>query len=639
MKARAFLLVAASLAAALCLWTFFALGGSAADRTEVAAALAAPVETPAAPAPPAASEAAPAATAAAVETAARPAARARIEGIPPPPPDALVAVRGRVVDSVTREPVQGITLGLLSRRPRTCIVRTDAEGKFETGVELASGVVAVTHLPDPESPRYSARWSIEPTSFLAPAAVEDPATGAPLERREVLITARPPARELEVEVRLPDGTAAVGASVSLTSGRRDAYGRFVPDGRSYEDADDYGRARFALFGSDTWDRSFRVEAEHKGALASDVLSLDPPLGSRAPVLALHPGGMLDVRATNDEGRPVAGVSLWIEAQDEPGVVRGRAGDTDARGECVFTALRSGCYTLSAVHPATGEEVRREVDLARGAQETVDLRLTLAGLRLRAAGSVVDESGFPLAGVVIRAQAAGESPVALMTGEGGRFEFWGRPCEGLLITAGGGFLDDRYDPDVQAVACGAAGVAVRRVAKFEDCSWPFQISDRATGEPVRAAVVTLFHGDPRRGSLALQSFSADAGVVPVTFKRRDDLSFAVDAPGYLREEGPLANLLENASRRGALVVELERGFDRGLEIRDRVTRRGIGGAVLSAAGTLLGRSDEHGAVRIRADAWPASVRVESPGYAPVAWDPVAAGFPGDVVWLEPLRSGN
>ena len=306
---------------------------------------------------------------------------------------------------------------------------------------------------------------------------------------------------------------------------------------------------------------------------------------------------------------------------------------------MFTALRSGCYTLSAVHPATGEEVRREVDLARGAQETVDLRLTLAGLRLRAAGSVVDESGFPLAGVVIRAQAAGESPVALMTGEGGRFEFWGRPCESLLITAGGGFLDDRYDPDVQAVACGAAGVAVRRVAKFEDCSWPFQISDRATGEPVRAAVVTLFHGDPRRGSLALQSFSADAGVVPVTFKRRDDLSFAVDAPGYLREEGPLANLLENASRRGALVVELERGFDRGLEIRDRVTRRGIGGAVLSAAGTLLGRSDEHGAVRIRADAWPASVRVESPGYAPVAWDPVAAGFPGDVVWLEPLRSGN
>jgi hypothetical protein len=24
---------------------------------------------------------------------------------------------------------------------------------------------------------------------------------------------------------------------------------------------------------------------------------------------------------------------------------------------------------------------------------------------------------------------------------------------------------------------------------------------------------------------------------------------------------------------------------------------------------------------------------------VTWDPDAAGFPGDVIWLEPLRSGN
>lgn len=641
MKARVFLLVAAALAAALCLWTFLALEGSSAEQLDAGAVITASPEAPAEVPPESAGEGALPAPSPVVETDSRSAARARIEGIPPPPPDVLVSVRGRVVDSVTREPVQGITLGLLSRRPRTCVVRTDAEGNFATGTELASGVVSVTHLPDPESPQYSARWSIEPTSFLAPASADAPAAapGMPVEHREILITARPPARELAFDVRLPDGSAAVGAAVSLTSGRRDAYGRFVPEGRSYEDADDYGRARFALFGSDTWERSFRVEAEHKGALASDVLSLDPPLGTRAPVLALYPGGILRVRASNDEGRPVAGVSLWVEAQDEPGVVRGRAGDTDARGEFLFTALRSGCYTLSAVHPATGEEVRREVDLARGAQETVDLRLTLAGLRLRAAGTVVDETGYPLPGVVIRAQAGGESTVALTTGEGGRFEFWGRPCEGLLLTAGGGFLDDRYDPDVQAVACGAAGVAVRRVAKFEDCSWPFEISDRATGEPVRAAVVTLFHGDPRRGSLALQSFTADAGVVPVTFKRRDDLSFAVDAPGYLREEGPLANLLQDASRRGALLVELERGFDRSLEVRDRVTRRGIGGAVLSAAGTLLGRSDEHGMVRIRGDLWPASVRVESPGYAPVAWDPAAAGFPGDVVWLEPLRSGN
>jgi hypothetical protein len=635
MRARVLLGAFLVLAAGLCLWVFYGLAGDPVATPDPIAGLAPTVDAPAPEPATSSAENPPLPSVSAAEVEAAAATRAKILGIPAPPPDALVAVRGRVLDAVTKEPVQGIALGFLSRRPRTCTVHTDAQGRFATGVELASGIVSVTHLPDPESPEFSARWSIEPTSFLAAAASESTASGA----REVVLLAHPPSRELAIDVRLPDGGAAVGASVSLTFGKRDATGRFLADGRAYEDADDYGRARFALFGSDTWERSFRIEAEHKGSLASDVLSLDPPLGTRAPVLDLHPGGTVRVRASNDEGRPVSGVSLWVEAQDEPGVVRGRAGETDASGEFVFSALRSGCYTLSAVHPATGEEVRREIDLPRGAQETVDFRLTLAGLKLRAAGTVVDETGFPLQGVVVRAQAANEAPVALTTGEGGRFEFWGRPCEGVLVTAGGGFQDDRYEPEVQAVPCGSQNLAVRRIAKLEDCAWPFEATDRATGEPVRAAIVTLFHGDPRHGSLAQQSFTATAGVVSVTFKRREDLSFAVDAPGYLREEGPLANLLADASRRGALRVELDRGFDRTLEVRDRVTRRAIAGAVLSSGPAALGRTDEHGAVRIRADAWPASVRVESPGYAPVAWDPATAGYPGDVVWLEPLRAGN
>jgi hypothetical protein len=40
--------------------------------------------------------------------------------------------------------------------------------------------------------------------------------------------------------------------------------------------------------------------------------------------------------------------------------------------------------------------------------------------------------------------------------------------------------------------------------------------------------------------------------------------------------------------------------------------------------------------LRADVGPATVRVEAAGYASIAWDPLAAGFPGDVIWLEPLR---
>jgi hypothetical protein len=253
--------------------------------------------------------------------------------------------------------------------------------------------------------------------------------------------------------------------------------------------------------------------------------------------------------------------------------------------------------------------------------------------------VIDELGYPLPGVAVRAQAAGEAWVALTTGEGGRFEFWGRPCDGVLFSAGGGFQDDRYDPEVMAVPGGSTGLTVRRLARLEERSWPFQAIDRETGDPVAAACVTLYRGDPHGVFPAQQSFTANGGLVQIQFKQRDDISFAVDAPGYLREQARLSDLIASPARTGLLRVELERGFERRLEVRDRITRRGIAGASLSAGVELLGCADEHGAVRLRTDLWPASVRVESPGYAPVSWDPAAAGFPGDVVWLEPLRTGK
>jgi hypothetical protein len=639
-RARVLLGVAAVAAAGLCGWALFGMRDAAPQPPAPAFEAASDGSSPRPEEPvradasdrPAMAELAP------VEIAAVPTARARVTGVPPPPPDALVAVRGRVVDAVSGEPVAGITMGLLSRRPRTCTVKTDPEGRFATGAELSSGVVSVAHVPDNESPRFSARWAIEPTSFLATSRSAEESAAAK-QPPEVVLAARAPERELAVDVKLPDGGAAAGASVSLTWGHREPPGRFRADGRCYEETDDYGRARFALFGPDAWERSFRIEADHRGTLASDVLTLDPPLGNAPPVLGLHPGGLLRVRAANDEGRPVAGVSLWIEVHDESGTVRGRAGETDARGECVFTALRSGCYAICALHPSTGEEIRREVDLARGAQETVDVRLTLAGMRLRLAGTVLDEFGYPLPGVAVRAQAAGEAWVALTTGEGGRFEFWGRPCDGVLVSAGGGFQDDRYEPDWIAVPCGTGGLAVRRLAKLEERSWPLQALDRGTGDPVAVGRVTLYRADTRGNPTAQQSFTLDAGVVELVYKQRDDLFYAVDAPGYLREQGPLADLVASAYGSGRLRVELERGFDRRLEIKDRITRRGVPHAFVAVGGAVIGTCDDKGVVHVHADAWPASARVEGAGYAPVTWDPDAAGFPGDVIWLEPLRSGN
>src|SRR4029079_17540006 len=111
-----------------------------------------------------------------------------------------------------------------------------------------------------------------------------------------------------------------------------------------------GRARFALFGPEVYGHALRLEAEHKGTLASESLVLDPPLPTRAVALALHPGGVVRVRATNDESRPIAGVSLYLSVHEDAGAARGWHGATEANGEGLFTALRAGCYTVNAVHP-------------------------------------------------------------------------------------------------------------------------------------------------------------------------------------------------------------------------------------------------------------------------------------------------
>jgi hypothetical protein len=643
MRARALVLITACAALGLVAWIALVLGDAGSPGPAPAPDVVHAAEPAQAPGSAAAidADAVPAVPLAAVEPAPVSSTARRAAGLPPPPPDSLVSVEGRVVDAQSGKPVGGLTLGFLSRRPRTVLARTDGDGRFKTAAELTSGVVSVAHVPDPESPLFAARYEIEPTSFLASAPPPTPvgAAGGTATAEEVVLRARSPERTLDVDVRLPDGGPAAGAAVSLTSGRRDAAGRFEPVARAYEESDANGRARFALFGTDAWEASFRVEAEHGGTLASDVLSLDPPTGRAPRTLGLHPGGIVRVRTRNDEGRPVAGVSLWISAHEDFDTVRGRAGDTDARGECLFTALRPGCYTVSAIHPSTGAEIRREVELARGEQETVDVALSLAGLRLRLSGTVVDEFGYPLAGVAVRAQAPGERWVALASGEGGRFEFWGPPAESILFGAGGGFLDDRYEPELLSVPGGTSGIVVRRLAKLETRSWACRIRDRATGERVLAAIVTLHHGDPRGPSESRQDFTAASGVVQLTFKQREGTAYAVDAPGYLRQEGSLAELIATGAGVGILTIELDPGFERTVQVRDRVTRRAVPGATLSAGALLSARTDERGVAVLRADGWPASVRVESAGYAPLSWDPATAGFPGDVIWLEPLRSGD
>jgi hypothetical protein len=546
-------------------------------------------------------------------------------------PDTLVELRGRVLDAGTHAPIAGIRLSFMSRRPRTCVVTTDSDGRFRTGVELAPGVVSVAHLPDDDAPRYCVRWEVEPGEFL----LSDPALAK--QPDEIVLNARSPERVIEANVRTPDGAPAAGAAVTLTYGRRDAAGEFVSEGREYESADSSGRVRFAQFGADIFDRSIRIEAEQRGLFASDVITLDPPIGTRPLDVELHPGSVLRVHAKNDEGRPIANLSLWVSNNESGRGASGRNGDTDAHGDCMFTPLRAGCYSVNAVHPLTGETLQREIDLVRGEEASIDLRLTLANLRLGLSGAVLDEFGQPLVGITVRVQAPGESPVELSTGDGGRFEYWGRPVPALFFSIGTGFMDDEYEPGVLAVPFGTCGLGVRRVKSLELHTLPFAAVDQRTGAPVKRATVVLYHGDPAHALHSEQRFSAQAGVAEVSFKLRPDSGFAVDAPGYLRAQGSLRTLYESCMHSAALRVELVPGFERRLEVRDRVTKRTLAGARLFEDRRLVGTADAQGVIEISAAVWPSGYRVECAGYASIAWDPIAAGFPGDVIWLDPQRA--
>lgn len=559
-------------------------------------------------------------------------ATARQVGFAPPPPDTLAAVRGRVFDERTGAIVPDFHLVFLSRRPRTTHATTDANGRFETPVEIASGVVSVLHVPDPESPDKRARWTLEPSEFLLPLST---AGQAP---HEITLLAKSPETVFEVQVTMPDGTPADGASVALTSGRRDERHDFVPLSRSYEVTDIRGRARFALFDIESLARSYRLEADHGAMLASELLEIDPPLGRRPQRLELAVGGSVHVTLRNDEGRPLSGVSLWLSSSDTPRFVTGRAGRTDARGECRFHALRSGCWNLTVIHPGTGLAVSRLIDLERGAEEDVSLTLSLSGLRLALEGRVVDETGSPLGGVVLTMQTPEHDPVRIESNEAGHFELWARPASGVSVLCGGGFLDDRFDPPFLTMPFGTTGLEIRRVEVFESETRAFRLVDDESGESVPRGSLVLFHGssNPTLEDSVLRA-TAPRGFVQATFKPRADLRYVADAPGHVRVEGSITELAELCGPAPLpLRIEMPRGFGRRLEVRDRATNRVVAGAEFRADTTVLGRSDADGKVELSSATWPAVVRIECAGYTPMSWDPAAPESQGNVIRLEPVR---
>ena len=552
------------------------------------------------------------------------AAGARQSGVLEADPETLVALRGRAVDEHSGLGVEGLRLSFLSRRPRTAVVVTGPDGVFQTQCVLSCGVVTVMHLPEPGDARFDARWTVEPSQFLLPADGD-----APLRRMDLSVNA--PARVLEVQVGRADGSAAASSSVSLVWGEPSREGGFAVLGRDYELADVNGRARFALPGDPPDGRLYEMEAELGGSEISDTLNFAAPFTPKPWHLDLYTGGMLHVRCTSDRGEPLAGVSLWLSNSDPARAPRGSAGDTDARGEWTFAPLASGCWSVRAVHPLTGESVLRECDLPRGAERTLALRLSLANLQPGVSGVVLDEHDLPLEGVVLRVRNGNESPVTIESRAEGRFQFWGQPSAGIEISAGPAFLDDEYLPARLELPFGTGGVVLRRAGHDEPLSYAVECVSRASGERLRGARLVLSTEEPLHTE---QGFSAPAGVTQIQVPRARRVLYSVEAPGYRRTSGELAERIAARSG-GVLRLALERGFERELVVRDRVTRRELRGVHVWLGKQLLATSDERGRARLVLEDWPASLKLECPGYEVHEWDPLATGQAGDELRLEPL----
>lgn len=548
--------------------------------------------------------------------------RARHAGVLEAEPDTLVSIQGRVIDRQSGLGIEGLTLSFLSRRPRTVVVTSGPDGAFQSEPELSSGLVTVMHVPNPADARFAARWELDPAQFLLAAE-------GPTPERHVDLYVSAPGRVLEIAVAHSGGSPAAASAVSLCWGERERDGSFGVLGRDFERADGAGRARFSLFADPRQGWLYELQAESGGHEVSDALLLSAPIGPRPWRLDLYEGGALLVRCTTDRGEALAGVSLWLSNGDPSRAPFARGGDCDAQGECRFAPLASGCWAVRAVHPLTGESVLREIELPRGAERVLPLVMTISGLSPGLRGVVLDEQDRPLEGVALRVQNGNEAPVTIQSRAEGRFEYWGQPSAGIELSAGPGFLDDAYLPARLSLPFGTSGVVLRRAGKQELLSFPVEIVAREGGERLADAELALATEEPLHSELV---WRAPRGLTQISFGRERQASWRAEAPGFRRATGELADLVERR-RGGVLRIELERGFERELVLRDRVTKRTLAGVRVWREGRTIASSDEAGRVHLAGEEWPALLRLEADGYEVLDWDPRGAGAFADEVRLE------
>ena len=150
----------------------------------------------------------------------------------------------------------------------------------------------------------------------------------------------------------------------------------------------------------------------------------------------------------------------------------------------------------------------------------------------------------------------------------------------------------------------------------------ELIDAEHGRPVDSAADTAIalYREPTIGIpiTAYALFGPDSrGRSDLTFVPTPSLRWIVHAPGYREARGQLTELHPERFR-----VTLTKGFERRVLIRDRFDGSPLSDVefVRDADGTVVGRSDRRGYVRLEAAQSPGLLLLQRDGYETRRWDP-------------------
>jgi len=478
---------------------------------------------------------------------------------------------------------------------------TDDRGTFE--VELTPGEYLAMHRPLHGDGPHS--LALE----LAPSRLEVDCRREPV---ELVLTARRPPAELDVEVTYPDGRPARDARVVFSCTMEDAP---LVDTGNWTDA--RGRVRISV-----WDPLHFFDGTltaQNHSWVSDVLSIEAPLVPGLRSLVLHPCASLDVVVLEVDASPVAGRRLLLAANAANGSRRYQTTDDD--GHAHFTPLFAGAYTLSLHVPELDAWDRRPVELARGERRELEIVLEPPSEALAASGRVLDEEGAPLAGVPLAIELDGREAGFVKTDPDGAFAFRSRfPAARVRIGAGVVQQGDRFDPPAIETAFGAQDLLFRRTERATLRSFEVEVVDAVTGEELEHFVATIDRGP---GTEAWSDSYAPRR--RFSLRLLPDARWRVKSHGDMTRELNLWGALEALGPDERLRVALEPGLDHAFQVLDADTLEPVSGVLFRSPTAGESRTDASGRVRLRADHW-SVYRVTKDAYEPADWDPDS-----DLLW--------